>query len=269
MRIKVLSFLHDINIFTPGLVYRSSDPNFGVQTSLKMLLYPGIETVEAVNYVSAFGRSYKKQFRLGDVKKAVAKLPGTNTVVYEVVYIEVIDNQENSKGSTSSIIKINDKKYPIKVNQGRRDAIDDSYGADISTIETTSGIPRIKPIDRVMSADYDGQRAGDSNKSTVFGNSTTNMRNNLSKVGSTERNYLPLWMLTPQDSSGIVQSFTKAIPLCFCIPGGADTILLNIKHSVFDFKMINYTIDRAIIDSVTGYVGDKYLMFPAREVING
>jgi hypothetical protein len=76
-------------------------------------------------------------------------------------------------------------------------------------------------------------------------------------------------MRTAQSYSGVVQSFTKAIPICYTVPGGADKILLNIKHSGFDFKDINYTIDRAIIDSVADYIGDKYLMFPAREVING
>ena len=88
-------------------------------------------------------------------------------------------------------------------------------------------------------------------------------------LGESERNYLPLWMRTPQSYSGIALSFIKAIPLCYCVPGGADKIMLNIKHSGFDFKLINYTIDRAIIDSVTGETGDKYLMFAAREVING
>jgi YHYH protein len=269
VRVNVLSFFNNINIFTPSLIYRPSDTNFGIQNTLKMLIYPGIETVEASKYIGAFGRSYRKQFRLGDVKKAVAKLPGTNTVLYEVVYVEVFDNQENSNGSMASVVKINNRNYPITVNQGRSDAIDDSWGSAIGIIEGSDSYRRLKLPDRAMSADYNGQLASDVNKSTIFGNSVTNMRNNVKSLGSTKRNFLPLWMRTAQSFSGVAQSFTKAIPLCYCIPGGADTILLNIKHSGFDFKMINYTVDRAIIDSVDGYIGDKYLMFPAREVING
>ena len=38
-------------------------------------------------------------------------------------------------------------------------------------------------------------------------------------------------------------------------------ILLNIKFSGFDFKALDYTVDRYIIDSVTGYNTDKYLVF--------
>jgi hypothetical protein len=52
-----------------------------------------------------------------------------------------------------------------------------------------------------------------------------------------------------------------AIPLCYCKPGAADDILLNIKNSSFDFKLLDYTIDRYIIDSVEGYYEDKYLVF--------
>lgn len=268
-RLTVSSFLNNINIFLPNLIYRPNDINFGIQTTLKMLLYAGIETVDAGKYVAAFGRSYRKQFRLGDVKKAVAKTPGTNNVLYEVIYIEVFDNQEIGDKSIKSIIDVNNRKYPINVNQGRRDAIDGSFGSNITDIEGLDVHKRLKLPDRAMSADYNGQRAGDTNKSTIFGNSVTNIRNRIEAIGDNERDFIPLWLRTPQSFSGTVQVFTKAIPLCYCVPGGADNILFNIQQSGFDFSIINYTIDRAIIDSVTGYIGDKYLMFPAREVING
>jgi hypothetical protein len=76
-------------------------------------------------------------------------------------------------------------------------------------------------------------------------------------------------MRTPQTRSGVEQGFTKAIPICYCLPGEADYIMLNIKYSKFDFKQIDFTVDRVIIDSVTGESGDKYIAFAAREVING
>jgi hypothetical protein len=55
--------------------------------------------------------------------------------------------------------------------------------------------------------------------------------------------------------------FKLAVPLCYCKPGTADDIILNIKISGFDFKTLDYTIDRYIIDSVEGYSSDKYLVF--------
>ncbi len=55
--------------------------------------------------------------------------------------------------------------------------------------------------------------------------------------------------------------FVLAVPFCYCKSGAADAILLNIKYSEFNFKNLDYTIDRYIIDSVTGNASDKYLVF--------
>ena len=55
--------------------------------------------------------------------------------------------------------------------------------------------------------------------------------------------------------------FTLSIPLCYCKVGMAAGVLLNINHSGFDFKMLDYTADRFIIDTVEGYSQDKYMIF--------
>jgi hypothetical protein len=72
-------------------------------------------------------------------------------------------------------------------------------------------------------------------------------------------------MRTVQDGTVNELDWVPAIPLCYCKPGRADDILLNIKNHIettnFDFKTIDYIIDRYIIDSVTGYSADKYIVF--------
>jgi hypothetical protein len=68
-------------------------------------------------------------------------------------------------------------------------------------------------------------------------------------------------MRSIQENSYTELDWVPAVPLCFCKPGGADEIILNIKNSGFDFKLLDYTIDRYIIDSVEGYYEDKYLVF--------
>lgn len=68
-------------------------------------------------------------------------------------------------------------------------------------------------------------------------------------------------MRTIQDGDVQELDYIKAIPLCYCKPGQADDVLLNIKNRAFDFKQIDYVIDRYIIDSVTGYSADKYIAF--------
>jgi hypothetical protein len=46
-------------------------------------------------------------------------------------------------------------------------------------------------------------------------------------------------------------------------------VIINIKNLGIDFKNVDFTVDRLIIDSVANEVGDKYIAFGAREVING
>jgi hypothetical protein len=277
-RIELSSFLTDPDIFTRSKIYRPSDPAFGIQNELKMLLYPGIETKTAAEYVTAFGRSSRKRFRLGGIKKAVAKKPGTNTVEYEVIYIEIFDNQENDTigdnvthtqaFSVPENIVMKNTQDRLSVNQGRRDTIDSSINDNNVVRLSEDVLPRIMLQDRVLSADLSNQLISDINKK-IFGNSVTNIRKKIQALGDTERNYLPLWMRTPQTRSGVEQGFTKAVPICYCLPGEADYIMLNIKNSDFDFKTVDFTVDRVIIDSVTGESGDKYIAFGAREVING
>jgi hypothetical protein len=268
-RFELTGFFNDPTIFTRSMIYRPNDPEFGIQATLKMLLYPGIETKTAAQYVSIFGRSSKKKFRFGSLKKAVAKTPATNDVVYEVIYLEVLDNLETDKGSVSSNIDITNRKHPITVNQGRRDIIDSDLSYSNIYLMSQDVLPRIMLQDKTITADFSGQLINSSNKSSVFGNSVTNIRKNISNLGETERNFLPLWMRTAQTRSGVDQGFTKAVVLCYCNPGSADYIMQNIYNSGFDFNSIDFTVDRAIIDSVKGESGDKYIAFPAREVING
>jgi hypothetical protein len=92
----------------------------------------------------------------------------------------------------------------------------------------------------------------------------------------TERNYLPLWMRSFQDVTRQELGFVLALPLCYCLPGYAEEIVLNIKNyqevNGFDFKDLDFTVDRYIIDSVKPNnneqnYGDKYLVFKNNGII--
>lgn len=108
------NFVSDPAIFNPEFIYRPQDPNFGVQRSIKMLVYSGIETVLAEQYVAAAAkRTRRKNYKIGNLKTAVAKTPGTNDIVYEVVYLEIIDPYERD-GKVKNQIKItNDNKILV------------------------------------------------------------------------------------------------------------------------------------------------------------
>ena len=110
-RLSYEDIISDTSLFDSDYIYRPNDPNFGLQKKMKMLLYAGIETKTAEYYVSAFAKNIKrKNYYLGDIKTAVAKNPGSQDVVYEVVYIDVIDPAESSKGDVRTKFKIRNPK---------------------------------------------------------------------------------------------------------------------------------------------------------------
>ena len=79
--------------------------------------------------------------------------------------------------------------------------------------------------------------------------------------------FQPLWMNSSQDGTGNPIGFVKAIPLCYALPGKGDRILDLINKNQFDFKQLNFVIDRIIIESPEGETGDKYIKFINREII--
>lgn len=92
-------------------------------------------------------------------------------------------------------------------------------------------------------------------------------RSQIADIGEVKWDYLPLWMRSIQPSYRKQLGFVLGVPLCYCKPGAADQILLNIKNSNFDFKLLDYTIDRFIINKVNGYDADKYIVFKNRNHI--
>jgi hypothetical protein len=241
------SFISDSSIFDPDKIYRYGDPAFGVQNEIKMLLYAGIESLEAEKYIQAMSRNhYRKRLRFGKVRSAVAKDPITQTVIYEVVYVDIIDNLQKNGTSISTTVNLpNVINSKVLINN--------------TNITIDSDIPFI--------SDRDHQR--------IFPNSIKNMRRRLKDITVTEgnsnirsadrdRTYLPLWMRSIQEASFVETGFVSALPLCYVKPGHANDIILNIKNSGFDFKILDFEVDRYLIDAIDGVLEDKYLAFPQR-----
>ena len=127
-RRTVNQFLNDTTVFSPESLYRPSDPNFGVQKELRSLIFAGIEQKSISDYVSASVKGVKrKQYYFGNVKRAIAKNPGTDDVLYEVVYVEMVDPAMPSTGKTRhNFISPNSGK-PITVDSVAYEPIDDGF----------------------------------------------------------------------------------------------------------------------------------------------
>jgi hypothetical protein len=283
-RLNWYNFITDSTIFNPNDIYRYGDENFGIQTDLKMLMFAGIESVEAVTYVQAMSRNhYRKRLLFGDLKVAKAKDLLTQETIYEVIYVDVIDDLEKNGKSISSTVQL-------------ADYINSKVIVSYDAIKVDSDIPFV--------SDADHQR--------IFPNSIKNMRRRIKNVGERDREFLPLWMRSIQDTSNYELGFTRALVLCYTKPERSADIVAKIKGKTtfasrgswsnvinytvndsieyngqyftciqnnknitpdkdtnywvknFNFKDIDFTADRYLIDIIDGQIEDKYLAFPQR-----
>lgn len=244
-RLYYYNFITDDKIFTLNSLYRPADEQFGIQKNLSMLLQHGIETLAIEKYVPTLARNFsRKNYRFGAIKSAVAK-NSNNEVIYEIIYVEMVDELERGDKSVSSRVSISGDSKTIDTSQ-------DKFKVSTNLIT----------VDQLV-------------EKFVYPNSTTAMKErfaqmypeNDSTLIQINDRFLPLWMRSIQPDSGTSLGYIKAVPIAYVKPGTSISIIKNIEDSEFDFKNINFDIDRLTIDSVEGLKGDKYIAFPKRKVI--
>ena len=313
------NFVNNYKIFDPAYIYRPSDPNFGVRKDLRTLAYAGIEQKSIHNFMAAVARNHKKkQFYFGDLKTAVAKLPGTDEVLYEVVYVEIIDPQEPANGELPVEIKtrnaqrltVNDVKletkddvtaqevgqdiFVISLRSGEQAKFNANSGSFLITtrsgnvdVDTVEGrIPvvdregivilvrsislttdnsgdayRFRPRSAPITADSQGFKASQTQNVRRFVSNIGNMRKRIEEIGANEREFLPLWMRSSQETATQEIDYVTAMVLCYCKPGTSNIIKENITQSGFTFNQINYEIDRYIVDGTAEQSQEQFLLF--------
>jgi hypothetical protein len=206
-------FMADESIFDPKLIYRYFDPNFGVQHNIKLVLEFGIEQINLSDYsVTLQENFYHKTFHFGDIKVALAK-DSANKVIYEIVYVDVVDTLINNQGvSIGMSVLLNNQTY---------------YPNSITNMKT-----------RLQSVVLD-------NGATI----STNVFNQ------------PIFMQPEQAGNYVPNGYIRIIPLCYVIPGQSNKIMNKINASKFDFKQLNFEIDRLVVQSTEDHSSAKYLIF--------
>ena len=98
-RVALTNTLRNTSVVPTSLLYRVDDPNFGIQTDITSLFLPGLSSQTAANVMSAISLNhYTKTINFGNIK--TARAVGSDGVVdYEVVYADLIDNQQFSGNS--------------------------------------------------------------------------------------------------------------------------------------------------------------------------
>lgn len=215
----------DYTIFNPKLLYRSDDPNFGVQSQIKMTLEYGLQKIDLDKYVPALTNYFKRRrYYFGELKSAVA-VDSNGNHLYDVVYVDVIDDQ--MIGNTISV--------------------DRSFTQDVNG-EVVTYYP-----DSVLNEQF-------ALRSIVV---------DTGAIISVDDDFRPKFMQTLQSGTGVPLGFVKACVLCYTIPNESGKIISSIKRSGFDFKLIDFDIDRIAIDDTLDFDGTKYLLFGSSSTDTG
>lgn len=211
------SVINDIDIFNPALIYRPTDPYYGIQKDIKMLFLPGLTPSDLNAYEEAMVRNhYTKNYKFGNVKSAVV-LDDNYNVKYEVVYVEVVDPEENAAGHGPA----------LELN-----------------------------LNGVIANPYTGKTLNNNDPRIVYPNTSENMVTQLeTNIGYQDQSSLPAWMTSNQPDPLNANKFktplgyTKAVVMAYTVPGASKLIAYRLKNTGINFNRIPFVVDRYQIDN--------------------
>jgi len=209
------SIVSDTEIFDPAVIYRPTDPWFGVRKNIEMLFVSGLTSKTLEDYQTAIIKNHwRKTYNFADVKTAVV-LDDFYNVKYEVVYIDMVDPAMNA----------NNHGAPIELDLSNTitNPYIDENGVSHNVVYPNSTENMIKRLE--------------------------------SSIGYTDQSSLPPWMASNQPDPTAPNKFktplgyTKAVVLAYTIPGASKLIAYRLKNSGISFNNVDFTVDRYITDN--------------------
>jgi hypothetical protein len=72
----------------------------------------------------------------------------------------------------------------------------------------------------------------------------------------------PKFMNSIQKATGAPLGFIKAVPICYAQPGKGASVVRKIQLTGFDFKLLDFEVDRIVVEQTLDSDTAKYLKFP-------
>ena len=138
-------------------------------------------------------------------------------------------------------------------------ALDDNFNVKYEVVY-------VELLDRQVNADGIGPAesvnlpTNSADIGTIYPNSFPNMAQRVTDgVGYENRSVLPEWM-TSRQPNGRILGFTRALVLCYTLPGRSAEIAYRVNQVADTFKLIDFTIDRYEWDNV---LSNNFVKAPA------
>ena len=251
-----------------GNVKKAVAKNVGSQDTVYEVIY--VDLIDPSEPMD--GKRTSKQFTTTTKNKITV-----DSIQYEVTddntgvgtgqgFFDIILRGGGAKSPASTgTVTIFARTSPLLFAPGNQITVEDQNGVTIVVANIDDSINsdplRLRPNTNTIKIDSDAVKISDSNDQRKYISNITNMRDRIRAVGQNLREFYPLWMRTSQALGEAELGFVLGVPLCYCKPGQADGVLLNIQNSGFDFKNLNVEIDRYNIDSTKNNSNEQYLKF--------
>ena len=143
-RVAYRDFMSNSVTFDSTLLYRPNDPEFGVQPQIKMVIETGLEKIDINSYVGAMQQYFhRKRFYFGDIKSVAAEDSNGN-IVYELIYVDIIDNQMSNSYSPANAVSLANMQTQLEAIQidSATIAVDDRLQPRyMTTLQSDTGVP--------------------------------------------------------------------------------------------------------------------------------
>ena len=143
----ITDLLQNSEIFPTDLIYRPTDPNFGVAKNVVYYHAFGLRAATLEDYVASLDiNHYWKNLTLGAIEVAEAR-DATGTVIYEVIYSRIIDDLVNATGDSVS----KQVTLPYAINEDDSTEINTVYPNSLinmrdQVIDTVGQISTVLPL---------------------------------------------------------------------------------------------------------------------------
>ena len=226
------NILSNTNNIPLDLIYRRDDPHFGLQNDARMLLAHGLAPKLSSEYMKVLQKNfYKLELNHGELKTAQAVDPDTNKVVYEVVYVDIID-RNTEKNTLGKLIPGN-----VAITANSATTIT-NYSAPLTVDEITKGNTNL------ITGDV-------KNKTKLYPSGIEIMRKVLiDEITYQDSRVLPLWMRSIQ-TNGEMLGYVSGVVLCYAKPSKAAHIkyYLDGVNTTKEIQKTTFTVDRLLWDN--------------------
>ena len=215
-RDKYSLIINNTVIFPFNSLYRPNDPYWGKSADIYMLSAYGLTVSAAEDYISAMqDRHYNKKLYFGDYGTSIARDAETNEIIYEVVWVDLIEDTRAYINGVKQGTPTSSTNLPSKIN---------------GWINPNNSGNDIKINDELL------------------------MRRDLvTALGRTYPPALPEWMTSVQLDKTVPGFVTRAV-LAYVKPGKGAEVLFNLnklssEKAIPDIKDVPFVADRYVLDN--------------------